>query len=93
VVRLFPTYLSKLYGEEKEGRNYICETYDLGGDLQSAREEQSVQLLLSRLWIFQARVRRRGLDEAVAFASTIVSIAIIILINMTSLACFFLVCV
>jgi hypothetical protein len=38
VVRLFPTYISKLYGEEKR-RNYICETYDLGGNLQSAREE------------------------------------------------------
>jgi hypothetical protein len=93
VVRLFPTYISKLYGEEERRRNYICETYDLGGNLQSAREEQSVQLLPSRLWILQARVRRRGLDEAVAFASTIVSTAVVILINMTSLACFFLVCV
>jgi hypothetical protein len=75
------------------GRNYTCETYDLGGNLQSAREEKSVQLLPSRLWIIQARVRRRGPDEAVAFASTIVSTAVVILINMTRLACFFLVCV
>jgi len=52
-----------------------------------------MKLLLSRLWSFQARVRRRGLDEAVAFASTIVSIVVVILINMTRLACFFLVCV
>jgi hypothetical protein len=75
------------------GRNYTCETYDLGGNLQSDREEQSVQLLPSRLWIIQARVRRRGPDEAVAFASTIVSTIVVILINMTRLACFFLVCV
>jgi hypothetical protein len=52
-----------------------------------------MKLLLSRLWIFQARVRQRGLDEAIAFASTIVSTADVILINMTRLACFFLVCV
>jgi hypothetical protein len=39
VVKPFPTYISKLYGEERGGRNYICETYDLGGNLQSAREE------------------------------------------------------
>jgi hypothetical protein len=71
----------------------MCETYDLGGNLQSAREEPSVQLLPSRSWIFQTRVRRRGPDEAVAFASTIVSTAVVILINMTRLACFFLVCV
>jgi hypothetical protein len=60
---------------------------------QSARGEPSVKLLPSRLWIFQTRVRRRGPDEAVAFASTIVSTAVVILINMTRLACFFLVCV
>ena len=71
----------------------MCETYDLGGNLQSAREEPSMQLLPSRLWSFQTRVRRRGPDEAVAFASTIVSTAVVILINMTRLACFFLVCV
>jgi hypothetical protein len=35
----------------------MCETYDLGGNLQSAREEPSVQLLPSRLWSFQTRVR------------------------------------
>ena len=52
-----------------------------------------MKMLLSRLWIFQARVRQRGLDEDVAFASTIVSIVVVILINMTRLACFFLVCV
>ena len=39
----------------------------------------------------RARVRRRGLDEAVAFASTIVSTAVVILINMTHLAGFCLV--
>ena len=61
--------------------------------MQSAKGEKSLKLLSSRLWIFQARVRRRGLDEAVAFASTIVSTAVVILINMTCLACFFLVCV
>jgi hypothetical protein len=54
---------------------------------------QSAKLLPSRLWIFQTRVRRRGPDEAVTFASTIVSTAVVILINMTCLACFFLVCV
>ena len=74
----------------ERGKNGSYETYDLGGNLQS---QWSVKLLLSRLWIFQASVRRRGLDEAGAFASTIVSIAIVILINMTRLVCFFLVCV
>jgi hypothetical protein len=37
-------------------------------------------------------INRRGLDEAVAFGSTIVSTVVVILINMTRLACFFLVC-
>jgi len=71
----------------------MYETYDLGGNLQSAKGEQSVKLLLSRLWIFQARVRQRGFDEAVALASMIVSIVVVILINTTRLACFFLICV
>jgi hypothetical protein len=71
----------------------MCETYDLRGNLQPSREEQSVQLLPSRLWIVQERVRRRGPDEAVTFPSTIVSTAVVILINMTRLACFFLVCI
>ena len=75
-------------GSDNWREKCVCETYDLGGNLQSAREEPSVQLLPSRLWIFQARVRRRGSDEAVAFASMIVSTAVIILINMTSLASF-----
>ena len=52
-----------------------------------------MKLPSSRLWIFRARVRQRGLDEVVAFASTIVSIVVVILINMTCLAYFFLVCV
>jgi hypothetical protein len=77
----------------KRRKNWVCETYDLGGNLQPAKGELSLKLLLSRLWIFHARVRRRGLDEAAVLASTVVSIAIVILINMTSLACFFLVCV
>jgi hypothetical protein len=58
--------------------------------LQSVQGEQSLKLLSSRLWIFHARVRRRGLDEAAALTSTIVSTAVVILINMTRLACFFL---
>jgi hypothetical protein len=77
----------------KRGKKGAYGTYDLGGNLQSAKGEQPLKLLSSRLWIFQARVRRRGFDEAVALASTIVSTVVVILINMTSLACFFLVCV
>jgi hypothetical protein len=50
-----------------------------------------VKLLSSRLWIFRARVRQRGLDEDVTFTSTIVSTVVFILINMTCLAYFFIV--
>jgi hypothetical protein len=45
-------------GADNRRKKCICETYDLGGNLQSAREEPSVKLLPSRLWIF-----RQGLDE------------------------------
>ena len=37
-VRLLPTYISKLYdGGRRKNKRY--ETYDLGGNLQSAKEE------------------------------------------------------
>ena len=92
--RITPNLWSHKWWRNIAGRkNWAYGTYDLGGNLQSTKGEKSLKLLSSRLWIFHARVRRRGLDEAVTLASTIVSTAVIILINMTSLACFFLVCV